>query len=458
MKIRTQAFENGQAVLHIEVEPPEMEKSMDEAYHELAKKMRIPGFRKGKIPRPILESYVGRDGLKKEALEHLVPELCNQAAEEQKLEAIAPPQVEILEMEPVVFKATFPLRPKVEIGDYRSIRLDPEPVEIGEEEVSKTTENLREQHATWVPVERPIGFGDMAVINIEQSVEPGPPVNYGSQQLPVIQGSPLPLPGFAEQIVGMEKNQEKEFSISFPDNYEVAKLAGQKYSFRVKLTEVKEKNLPELNDEFAKSVDPNVETLEALRNTLAIRLRSAAEERATRLFEQKVVQAAVASAKVEYPPILVESEIDRLVSERDRFLRAQGSGPETYLKMINKTEEQMREELRPTATERLVQSLVLGKISEEEKMEVSAADIDAELEKMTKDDEKTKDIQSLFGTPQGRRWISDRLLTQKTIQRLTEIANGKAANEEEIASKAEDSAATKSGEIKGEAEERGGTS
>lgn len=452
MKTRTQAFENGQAVLHIEVEPPEMGKSMDEAYRELAKKMRIPGFRKGKVPRPILESYVGREALTQEALEHLIPKLCNQAAEEQKLEVIGQPQVEILEKEPVVFKATFPLRPKVELGDYRSIRLDPEPIEIGEDEVNKAIDNLREQHAAWVPVERPVRFEDMAVINIEQTVEPGSPVDYGSQQLPVVQGSPLPLPGFAEQIVGMEKNQEKEFSISLPDNYEVAKLAGQKYNFKVKLTEVKEKSLPELNDEFAKSVDPNVETLEALRSTLATRLRSAAEERTKRELEQKVVQAAVASSRLEYPPIMVQNEVDRLLSERDSFLRAQGSGMETYLKMINKTEEQMKEELRATATERLAQSLVLGKISEQEKVEVSAAEIDTEIDKMTKDDStsRTKELEGIFGTPQGRRWISDRLLTQKTVQRLTEIAAGKASSEEKSASKEEDPVAAKSDETKAE--------
>ena len=181
----------------------------------------------------------------------------------------------------------------------------------------------------------------------------------------------------------MEKGEEKEFSLSYPDDYKIKELAGKQYNFKVKLTEVKEKHLPELDDEFAKSLGENFETLDALRDSIATSLKNIAEEKARRDFEQKVIEAVVDLASVEFPPILVEQEINRFLSERERMLEEQG-GLENYLKNLNKTEEEMREELRPEATRRVTQSLVLGKIAEEEKIEASAAEIDTEIESMLK--------------------------------------------------------------------------
>ena len=426
MKIRTQEFENGQAVLHIEVEPQEMDKSLDETYRHLAKKVNVPGFRKGKTPRPILERFIGKEALQEEAIDHLIPQLCDQAAQEQKLEVIAQPQTEVLEHDPVVvFKATFPLRPKVELGDYHSIRLAPEPVEVTEEDTNRVMEQIREQHALWIPAERPLEYGDMATLDIQQKGKEAPPTTYKGQQLPILKDSKLPMPGFAENLVGMQKNEEKEFSLSFPEDYEVPRLADEKYEFKVKLSEIKEKQLPEMDDEFAKSVGQDVETLDALRDKLAASLKAAAERSARRDFEQKVVEAVVALTKVEFPPVMVEQEIDNLLRERDIMLRSQG-GLESYLRNIKKTEEEMREELRPKATERLTQSLVLGKVVEEEKIEVSDAEVDAEAEKMISEanEYNAEALRNILKTPPGRRSVQESLMAQKTVQCLTEIASG----------------------------------
>jgi trigger factor len=451
MKIKTQEYENGQAVLHIEVETPELEKSMDEAYRDMSKKANVPGFRKGKIPRHILENYIGKEGLQQEALEKLIPQLCDQAMEEQNLEVIAQPQAEILELEPaVVFKAIFPLRPKVELGDYRSIRLDPETVEVTEEQIENTLDQLRHQHAVWEPVERPVQFEDMATLDIEQRLEMGEPMNYPGQQLPIINGSPLPVPGFAEQIVGMQKNEEKEFALSFPEDYEVPQLAGVTHNFKVKVTEIKERNMPELDDEFAKSLGENVETLDALRDLIDDRLRTVAEQTAKRVFEQKALEAAVEGANIEFPPVLVEQEIDRMLLDRDNMLQTQG-GLEAYLKTMNKTQEEIREEIKPQATEGLKQSLVLGKLTEEEKIEISAADINAEIDNIAKSsEERGQELRGVFDNPQGRRWVHDRLALQKTVQQLTDIASGKVVDEspaeKENQPSAEASAAEEGGE------------
>jgi len=429
MKVSNQSTENSQAILHIEAEPQEMEESLNKAYHHLVKGIDIPGFRKGKAPRHVLERYVGKEEFQREALEHLIPQLCNQVIEEQKMEVIAQPQIEILQVDPVVFKSTFPLRPQVELGDYQHIRLAPEPAAVTEEEINSVMEQLRERRAVWAPVEHPVSFEDLVTIDIEERSEGNSINSYQGRQFPVIKDSPIPLPGFAEYLVGMEKGEEREFSLSYPDNYELKELAGKQYNFKVKLIEVKEKHLPELNDEFAKSLGQGIETLDALRESTATSLTNVAEERARRDFEQKVIEAVVDLAKVEFPPILVEQEIDRLLSERDRMFRRQG-GLESYLKTINKTEEEVREQLRPRATERVIQSLVLGKVAEEEKIEVSPAEIDVEIEKMIgSTEENAEELHKIFTTQQGRHWVEERLIIEKTVQRLVEIATGNATED-----------------------------
>jgi trigger factor len=429
VKVSNQSIENSQAILHIEVEPQEMEESLNKAYYHLVKEINIPGFRKGKAPRHVLERYIGKEELQKEALEHLIPQLCDQVIEEQKMEVIAQPQIEVLQVDPVVFKSTFPLRPQVELGDYQHIRLAPEPAEVTEEEINSVIEQLRQRHAVWSPAEHPVSFEDLVTIDIEEKREGDLTNSYQGRQFPVIQDSPIPLPGFTEHLVGMEKGEEREFSLSYPDDYKLKELAGKQYNFKVKLIEVKEKHLPELNDEFAKSLGQGIENLDALRDSTATSLKNIAEERARRNFEQKVVEAVVDLAKVEFPPILVEQEIDRFLSERDRMFRRQG-GLESYLKTFNKTEEEVREELRPRAAERVIQSLVLGKIAEEEKIEVSTTEIEAEIENMIGSDEKNaEELRRIFGTQQGHRWVEERLVTQKTVQYLVEIASGNTTEE-----------------------------
>jgi len=424
MKVSTESTENRRTILNIEVESQEMDESLDKAYRHLIKRVNIPGFRKGKAPRHMLEHFIGKEGLQQEALDDLIPRLCNQAIEEQKMDIIAQPEVEILQADPVVFKAIFSLRPQVELGEYHEISLTADPVEVTEEQINNVIEQLRDGHAAWNPAEHTVCFGDMAIIDIEE-VKEGVSVNkYQGQQYMVNQDSVLPFPGFAEQIVGMAKDEEKEFSLSYPDDYPIKELKGKEYNFKVKVTEVKEKHLPDLNDEFAKSIGEDLETLDALKENIATSLKNIAEEKAKRDFEQKVIEAAVDLAKVEYPPILVEQEINRFLNERERMLVNQG-GLESYLKNINKTEEEVKEEIRPEATKQLIQSLVLAKISDDEKVEVDATEIDSEIEGMLKNTGDDEDrMRELLGSQQGRQWIKERLTIQKTVQLLSEIAIG----------------------------------
>lgn len=435
MKIVNQSIENSQAMLQIEVETAEMDESLDRAYRQLVKKVAVPGFRKGKAPRSVLESLVGREGLHREALEDVLPRMCAKAIEEQNLEVIAQPQIEIMEMEPVVFKATFPLRPKVELGDYHSIDVARRPVEVSDEDVESAMDRLRERHAAWAAVERPVAFEDLVTVDVEEELkETGAKKLHQTQKLLVIKGSFFPLPGFVEHLEGMEKGGEKDFALPYPSDYKFPELAGKEYRFRVKLIQVEEKRLPELNDDFVKGLGQSMEDVASLRESVATGLKNAGEEMAAREHERKVVEAATAASKVEFPGVLVEQEIDSLLRERDMVFRERG-GLQAYLKTMKKTEQEIREEFRPEATRRVTESLVLAKVAEQEKIAADEAEVDAEIERMVQGaGDSAEDMRKMFGMGTARHVVEDRLVTRKTVQFLVGVAEshqGKGEDKEE---------------------------
>jgi trigger factor len=423
VNVTREKTENSQAFLTIEMESAEVEDALEKSYHRLVKKTNIPGFRKGKAPRAILERYIGEQSLLDDALNTLVPQAYEKAIKEQEIEAIAQPQIEITQTEPVVFKAIVPLRPTVELGDYKQIQVTPEPVEVTEDNVNAVIEQLRHQHATWDPVERPVDFGDLVVIDIEGSVGDKPFINREGTQLQVLQDATFPAPGFSQQLLGMRGGQKGEFELEFPSDYPQGELAGEKASFKVKVAEVKQEKLPDLSDEFAQEVNSEFKTLDVLREQVLTTLKLRAEERARIDFEERVIDATVDLSQVEFPPILAEMEVDRLLNQQ--LQRRRGGGLDEYLKNINKTEEELRDELRPLATKRVTRSLVLGKITEVEKIEVDAPEIDAEVENMVAGAAENKEEFGKFlNTPESREAIRQSLIVRKTVQRLLEIAEG----------------------------------
>ena len=425
MKVTTDKTEDSQAFLTIEMEPAEVEESLGKSYYRLVKKTSIPGFRKGKAPRAILERHIGKENLFEDALNHLIPQAYEKALSEQKIEAIAQPHIEVVQTDPLIFKATVPLPPTVKLGDYHQLQLTPEPVELTDDEVSTVMEQLRHQHATWEPVERPVDFGDLVVVDVESNVEDKPFINQKGVQYQVLRDQPFPMLGFAEQLSGMKGGEGKEFTLQFPSDYPRNELAGKEASFKVKVAEVKQEKLPELNDELAGEINPEFKTMDSLREDISTQLRRRAEGKARAEFEERVIDAVVDLTELEFPPLLAEMEIGRLISQQLRQRQASGEGVEEYLKSVNKTEEELREELRPLATKRITRSLVLGKVVGEEKIEVDDPEIEAEMENMIKSAGDNKDeMQKFLGTPQARESVSQLLISRKTVQRLVEIAKG----------------------------------
>ncbi|MDD4859341.1 MAG: trigger factor [Dehalococcoidales bacterium] len=423
MKVTREKTENRQAYLTVEVEPAEMEHGLEEAYEHLVQRARIPGFRKGKAPRAILERHIGRESMVEEALHHIVPEAYEKALEEQKLEPIAQPEIEIVQTEPVIFKAVVPLMPTVELGDYRNVRIESEKVEVKDEQIDNVLEELRHQHATWEPVERAVAFGDMVVIDVESNIEGKPFIQQKGAQYEIVKDYPVPLTGFSEQLIGMTKGSEKEFTLKIPDTYPRKELAGKDAAFKVKLSELKEEKLPELNDDLAAQISPELKTVASLREEAAGKLKARAEELAKSAYEDKAVQTVVDTAKAEIPMVMVDEEINQMLNTQIRRMQWDARQMEAYLKSVNKTGQQLRDEVRPQALKRLTTSLVLGKVAEAEKIEISDAEIDAEVEKMLINAEKDREaLQKMFQSEESRNSIKQLLMTRKTIEKIVEIA------------------------------------
>jgi len=426
VKVTNEKTENSQVFLTVEMEPAEVEDSLEKAYYRLVQRTKIQGFRKGKAPRDILERHIGKESLLEEALNNLVPQAYEKAIKEQEIEAIAQPQIEIAQTDPLVFKAIVPLKPKVDLGDYQHIQVTPEPVAVTESDVSAVIEQLRHQHATWEPVERPVDFGDLVVLDIESNIEDEPFINQKGTPYQVLHDLSFPVLGFAEQLAGMKKDEEKEFRLQFPSDYPRSELVGKESSFKVRVAEVKQEILPELSDEFVREVNSDFKTLDSLRERVSSDLKLRVEEKARLDFEERVIDTVVELSEVEFPPILVEAEIHRMLNQR---FRGSNQELEEYLSSINKTEEELHEELHPLATKRVNQSLVLGKVVAEEKIEVSEPEIDTEIEDIVKSATEEKEaLENVLKTPQARESIKQTLIARKAIERLI----GMAKDSEEI--------------------------
>jgi trigger factor len=371
--------------------------------------------------------HIGKKNLLDEALEHLIPQLYKQAIESQKLEPIARPQIEVTQTEPVVFKAIVSLKPEVKLGDYHSIKLETSSViKITEEEVTAAMEEFRERQGAWVPVDRPVEMGDLVTMDIQANADGKPWLNHKGILYEMDKDSRSPVPGFASQLQGAEKNKERTFTLIIPDDYPIKEMRGKEGTFKVTVTEIKEKQLPELNDELAKSAGYG--NLEDMRGKLAADLRTKAEARNRLELKQKALDALVEISEVNYPPILEDEEITNLLKNEAQRLGFRELTD--YLKKANKTEEEIKQELRPIAKKRLIQSLVLGKLAEEEKIEISSSEVDNKIDEIANDaeDKEKAKAKQFFSLPQFKQSIEQSLRTQKTMDKLLQIAIANAEN------------------------------
>ena len=424
MKVTQEEVVDRQTVLNLEVEEEDLSQYLDRGYRRLVQRMQIPGFRKGKAPRRIVEQYVGREGLLNEVLDYMLPELTNRAIEEQNVDAAGLPRIELVEIDPLKVKATVPLAPEVELGPYRDIRIAEETDPVSDEDAEARLEELRSRLASWEPVERPSLMGDMVTMKIVGAVGERTLLDDDSAVFILDEEGTRPTPDFAANLIGLSAAESKDFTVTLPEDYPDKSVAGEEARFSVTVDEIKGRVLPELDDEFAKSAGDGHEDLESLRQKLREDLEAEAAQRSDMRLRETVVKAVVGGATVALPPLIVEHEVAHMEEEQAKVLERANIRMVDYLRSIGKTEEDMRKELEEQALQKLNSALVLTKVGELEHIEVSDDEVEERLKSITagSDDESVQD-----GLSNSVRRM---LTTEKTIGSLLEIAKGEAGSSE----------------------------
>ena len=424
MQVTRESDSSIEITLNISMDSGDEEPFLNRSYRRLAGRVRIPGFRPGKAPRSIVESHLGRATLVQEALEFMIPESLDQVLREQEIRAFAEPQLEVLDLEPVSFKAVVPLEPEVDLGEFRSIRVESPPVEIGQEDVDRVLENLQYESAPWEPVERPVAFGDQVTLNVTGNIAGEDAINdEGVDYVPQMDND-LPLPGFSVYLEGMTEGQEKDFTLAVPEDYPQENYAGKECHFHVEVVAVKEKQLPELDDEFAKGVREGFESMEALSEHIRQRLTEEGEATAQRELERNILDEVKKLANIQASELIYQREMESIREDHERTLRNQRLDMDTYLSFIGQTEEEWSEQLRPQAEERLATFLVMRKLAEQETIEVNPEDVDAEIDRLTENsaEESVESLRRVLNSEDSRESIRSSLLSRKVLAYLVEIA------------------------------------
>ncbi|HEX7225665.1 MAG TPA: trigger factor [Candidatus Limnocylindria bacterium] len=446
--VSTRPEPGSKMVLEIEVQPDEVDRHFATAYRHVAERTKVPGFRPGKAPRHVIDRFVGRPSVLAEVIDHLVSDSYGAALDQTDVNPIDNPEVDIdpgavAEGQPVTFTATVPVRPDVQLGSYTGYAFEPETPEVTDEQIGQVIDELREQQATLRPVDgRGAVEGDIASVKFVGSVD-GEPFEGGSaDRLPVVIGENRMIPGWEQELIGLEVGGTKGFDITFPEDYRVEELRGKLAHFDVEIIDLREKLLPDLTDDFAKSVS-DVETLDALRVEIrdAMEQRAAAEAR--HVFGDRIIDFAVSNATVELPEVMVANEVEIMRDELTSRLAQQRIGLEQYLALAKQTPEELTAELREPATRRVKTLLVLSAIAEQEGVDASEADIDAEIaDQMARygDDAKLREyLTSRRGRSYLRMTIRNRTLVDTLIDRALgadapageSAASGPAATDDE---------------------------
>ncbi len=422
VKVTRESASPTEVTLKIEMDPADEEPFLSRSYRRVVGRLRVPGFRPGKAPRAIVERYVGRTGLLQEALEFMVPETLDRVIKEESLKAYSQPQVDLMEMEPVSFRAVVPLEPVVDLGNFRGIRLKKEPVEVTDARVDEVIQRFQYESAPWEPVVRPVLFGDLLNLDVTGTIA-GEAVltDQAVDYIPRVD-SPLPLPGFPVHLEGMTEGQEKEFSLAVPEDYPRPEYAGKECHFQVKVRSIKEKKLPALDDEFAKGVGDGFASVEALRTEVRDRLTKEAEAAAARRFEEQSLHEVMKTATVQASPLLFQHELAMMREERQRSMRNQRVDMDTYLNVIGKTEEEYAEQLRPQAEERLRRHLVLQKLAQEEGIQVSPEEVQAEVDSLVATSgEQEQTMRRALASASAQDSIRTSVQVRKVLQRLADL-------------------------------------
>ncbi len=424
---RWEKIEDNKIKLEIEVDAGEVDSALDKAYRKVVKKVNLPGFRKGKVPRKILEARFGQEVLHEDALEELVPPAYEKALDESGIDPINQPEFDLVQIEegkPLLFNAIVEVLPDVELGEYKGLEAEQEEVEVDDMQVDHHLYMLREQNARLVPREdRPAQHGDLLLIDFKGYVDGEPFEGGEAENYSLELGSQSFIPGFEDQLVGVNLDEETEVTVNFPEDYRNEELAGKEAVFTVKIKQIKEKQLPELDDEFVKEIS-EFETLEEMKADLKEKMLKNAEEQSKTKLEESLIEKVTEASEVKLPDVLVERQIERMMGDMENYLRQQGLGMDQFLELSGKTREELQEENRPEAERRTKANLVLDAIVKKEGISVEDSEVDDKISGIA--EEHNDDFERVKGIleKQGRLpAIKEEMRIRKAVDLIVENAN-----------------------------------
>ena len=425
MSVKWEKQEGNTGLLTVEVPASEVDKALDKAFAKVVKQINVPGFRKGKMPRPMFEKMYGVEALYQDALEIVINSSYPVALDEAGVEPIDYPQIDGTENfakgTDFTYVATVTVKPEPKLGEYKGLEVTKQSTEVTDEEVQNLIDaELVKKAELEIKEDEAIVEGDTATIDFEGFVGDEAFEGGKGEDYPLEIGSGSFIPGFEEQLVGVKAGETKDVIVTFPEEYHAAELAGKEAKFVVTVKEVKTKVLPELTDAFAKELDAEVETIEALKAKIKETTKAQKEADAEGALRDELVEKAAANAEVEIPEVMINTEIDRMVQEFGQRLQMQGMTLELYYQFSGQDEAALRAQMKEDAANRVRISLVLEAIAAAENVTVSEEDVNAEIEKMTAQFGMTADqIKTALG---GTAVLENDIKTQKTVELLVENA------------------------------------
>ena len=425
MNCKVEKTENANEVkLELTVEASKFDEAIKKVYFQSAKYFNIPGFRKGKAPINIVEKYYGKEIFYEDAFNEVAQPALEEAIKENKLEIVSRPDIEVKQIgkgQDLIFTAVMQTKPEAKLGKYKGLEIKKVEYNVTDEDINHELEHMQEHNARMITIEdRPVEDGDIATIDFEGFVDGKPFEGGKAEGHELTIGSKTFIPGFEDQVIGMKIDEEKDINVKFPDEYFSKDLAGKDATFKVKVHEIKKKELPTLDDEFAKDVS-EFDTLADLKEDIKKKQEKQNEEKAKYETQEAVMKAIVEKIEVEIPTGMIETEVENMLKDIEQRLSYQGLKLNQYLQMLGKTEEELKKEYEPQAIEGIKSRLALEAVIKAEKIEVEDKEIDEKLKEMAKNYGKEND-EAFMKNENVRNYIKEGMQSEKAIDFLVKNA------------------------------------
>ena len=426
MSLQVEKLEHNMAKLTIEVSADEVEKALQAAYLKERSKISLPGFRKGKVPRQMIEKMYGPEVFYDEAANHMISEVYGNAYDECELEIVSQPKVEVVQLEkgkPFIFTAEVAVKPDVVLGEYKGLKVDKVSTRVTQKEVDEEIEKERERNARTIDVtDRAVQDKDVVTLDFEgfvdgEAFEGGKGENY-----PLTIGSGSFIPGFEEQLIGAEIDKETEVKVTFPEDYHAKELAGKEAVFKCTVHQIKAKELPELDDEFASDVSENCETLEDYRAEVKAKIKERKEREGRQKKEDQAVEQAIENSQMDIPQPMIDLEAKQLADDFARRIMQQGMSVDQYFQLTGLSEDKIIEELKPQAEKRIKTRLVLEAVVAAENIQVSDERLDEELQKMADSYQMEVDKLKEFMGENEKNQMKEDIAVQEAVTLIADAA------------------------------------